>query len=98
MTYDTIVLGLGGMGAAAASALARRGLRIIGFDRHQRGHALGSSHGHTRIIRTAYHEHADYVPLCQASFAGWYDLEQRSGQHLLTECKLLTIGLPDGEM
>src|SRR4051812_22618658 len=98
MNADVIVLGLGGMGAAAASSLARRGLRVLGFDRHQRGHSLGSSHGHTRIIRTAYYEHADYVPLCQAAFTGWYDLEQRSGQHLVTACLCLSIGKATGEL
>jgi sarcosine oxidase len=80
------------MGAAAAAALARRGQRVIGFDRHSRGHDQGESHGHTRIIRTAYYEAADYVPLAQAAFAGWYDLEQRSGHHLVTACQCLSIG------
>src|SRR5438552_1340387 len=91
MNYDAIVLGLGGMGSAAAAAMARRGLRVIGFDRYQRGHAQGSSHGHTRIIRTAYFEHADYVPLCRSAFGGWFDLEQRTGRHLLTGCNCLNL-------
>ncbi|MFL5329013.1 MAG: N-methyl-L-tryptophan oxidase [Gemmataceae bacterium] len=98
MTYDAIVLGLGGMGAAATAVLARRGLRVLAFDRYQRGHALGSSQGHTRIIRTAYYEAADYVPLCRAAFSGWYDLEQRTGQHLVTACECLTIGQPSGAL
>src|SRR5690349_17989448 len=98
MTYDAIVIGLGGMGAAATAALARRGQRVIAFDRHQRGHDLGASHGHTRIIRTAYYEHADYVPLAQAAFAGWYDLEQCSGHHLVTACQCLSIGTESSEL
>jgi sarcosine oxidase len=98
MTYDAIVLGLGGMGSAAAAALARRGQRVLGFDRFPRGHVQGSSHGHTRIIRTAYFEHADYVPLCLAAFGYWYDLEQRTGRHLLTGCHCLSLGRADGEL
>jgi sarcosine oxidase len=98
MTYDVIVLGLGAMGSATASVLARRGLRVLGLDRHDRGHTLGSSHGHTRIIRTAYYEHPDYVPLCRSAFGLWHDLEQRRGQHLLTSCPCLSIGTPDSEL
>jgi sarcosine oxidase len=61
-------------------------------------HDRGSSHGHTRIIRRAYYEHPAYVPLVQRAFERWYDLEQRSGRHLLTECPCLSIGPPDGEV
>ncbi len=98
MNYDAIIIGLGGMGSATASALSRRGLRVLGLEQFPRGHALGSSHGHTRIIRTAYYEHPDYVPLSQASFAAWHDLEQRTGRHLLTQCPCLNLGPANGEL
>src|SRR5205085_1849990 len=55
-----------------------------------------SSHGHTRIIRRAYYEHPDYVPLVARACERWYDLEQRQGLHLLTDCPCLSIGPPDG--
>jgi sarcosine oxidase len=95
---DVIVLGLGGMGTAAAWQLARRGLRVLGLEQFRIGHDQGSSHGHTRIIRQAYYEHPDYVPLVRRSFEGWYELEQRQGVHLLTSCPCLTLGPPDGEL
>jgi sarcosine oxidase len=98
MTYDVIVIGLGGMGSATAAELACRGLRVLGMEQFDRGHGLGSSHGHSRIIRTAYFEHPDYVPLCRAAFAGWYELEQRTGRQLLIDCPCLTLGPPDGEL
>src|SRR5262245_46216456 len=98
MTYDAVIIGLGGMGSATAAELARRDLRVLGLEQFDRGHALGSSHGHTRIIRTAYFEHPDYVPLCRAAFASWYDLEQRTGRQLLIDCPCLTLGPPDGEL
>ncbi len=98
MNYDAIIIGLGGMGSATASALSRRGLRVLGLEQFPRGHALGSSHGHTRIIRTAYYEHPDYVPLCRSAFAAWHDLEQRAGRHLLTQCPCLNLGLESGEL
>jgi sarcosine oxidase len=96
--YDAIVIGLGAMGSAAADALARHGRRVLGLEQFAPGHAHGSSHGRTRVIRTAYYEHPAYVPLARQAFAGWYDLEQRTGQRLLTECGCLSIGPPTGEL
>jgi sarcosine oxidase len=96
--YDAIVVGLGGMGSAALFELARRGRRVLGLEQFALGHDRGSSHGQTRIIRTAYYEHPAYVPLVRRAFERWYDLEQRQGRHLLTECGLLGVGLPDSEV
>ena len=62
-SFDVIVLGVGGMGSAACFELARRGRRVLGLEQFPLVHARGSSHGHTRIIRTAYYEHPAYVPL-----------------------------------
>jgi sarcosine oxidase len=98
MLYDVIVLGLGVMGLAAAWRLASRGLRVIGLEQHTLPHRLGSSHGHTRIIRQAYYEHPDYVPLVRRAYAGWYELEQLTGQRLLTICPCLSLGPPEGEL
>ena len=67
--YDAIVVGLGAMGSAAARALAKRGQRVLGLEAFPRGHALGSSVGLTRVIRLAYFEHADYVPLLKSAWA-----------------------------
>jgi sarcosine oxidase len=97
-TFDAIVIGVGGMGSAAAFELARRGRRVLALEQFALGHDRGSSHGHTRIIRKAYYEHPDYVPLVCRAFERWYDLEQRQGMHLLTECPCLSIGRPDSEV
>src|SRR6516225_693537 len=98
MPFDAIVLGLGGMGSAAAFHLARRGRRVLGLDQFPPAHARGSSHGHTRIIRTAYYEHPGYVPIVRRAFARWYELEQLTGRHLLTGCGCLTLGPAGGEL
>lgn len=90
--YDVIVVGTGGMGAAAACHLARRGVRVLGLDRFPPGHDRGSSHGHTRLIRTAYHEHPDYVPLLLRARELWRDLERASGRTLLVETGLALAG------
>jgi sarcosine oxidase len=96
--YDAIVLGVGGMGSAACFELARRGIKVLGLEQYPLVHARGSSHGHTRIIRTAYAEHPDYVPLAKRAFERWYELERLSGRHLLTECLCLNAGVPNSEL
>jgi sarcosine oxidase len=96
--FDAIVIGVGGMGSAAACELARRGRRVLALEQFDLGHDRGSSHGHTRIIRKAYYEHPDYVPLVCRAFERWYDLEQRQGVHLLTESPCLSIGRSDSAM
>ncbi|MCU0706013.1 MAG: FAD-dependent oxidoreductase, partial [Fimbriiglobus sp.] len=98
MTSDVIVLGLGGMGAATAAEIARRGVRVLGLEQFGFTHRRGSSHGRTRIIRTAYYEHPAYVPLVRRAFDLWADLEQRIGQRLLTPCPCLSVGPPSGEL
>ncbi len=97
-SFDAIVIGAGGMGSAAAFELARRGRRVLALEQFPLVHDRGSSHGHTRIIRRAYYEHPGYVPLVRRAFERWYDLEQRTGRHLLTECNCLNIGPRDGEV
>ena len=61
--YDVIVAGVGAMGSAACWHLAKRGLKVLGLERFDLGHAMGSSHGLTRIIRLAYFEGSHYVPI-----------------------------------
>ncbi len=81
--YDTIVVGIGGMGSAALYHLARRGKRVLGLERFDIPHELGSSHGITRIIRLAYFEHAAYVPLVRRAYELWRELETEAEEQLL---------------
>ena len=94
--YDCIVVGTGGVGSAALFHLARRGARALGLDRFPPGHDRGSSHGDTRIIRQAYFEHPDYVPLLFRAYELWRELEERSGKDLYREVGLLQVGPPGG--
>ncbi|MDX1948056.1 MAG: N-methyl-L-tryptophan oxidase [Pirellulaceae bacterium] len=94
--FDVIVLGTGGVGSAAAYHLARRGARVLGLDRFPGGHDRGSSHGQTRIIRQAYFEHSDYVPLLIEAYRLWRELEQSSGETLLRQVGLLQVGPAGG--
>ena len=71
------------MGSAAVYHLARRGQRVLGLERFDVPHDMGSSHGHTRIIRLAYYEHPSYVMLLRRAYELWREIEQRSGEQLL---------------
>jgi sarcosine oxidase len=95
---DVAVVGLGAMGALSAWRLAARGARVIGFERYRPGHDRGSSHGDTRIFRTAYFESPEYVPLLHRARRLWQELEQESGAELLTLTGGLAIGRPDGRL
>ncbi len=79
--HDVIVLGLGGMGSAAAYHLARRGVRVLGLDQHPPAHALGSSHGASRVYRQCYFEDPAYVPLLLRAHQLWEDLNARTAEH-----------------
>ncbi|MHB8590182.1 MAG: N-methyl-L-tryptophan oxidase [Candidatus Dormibacteraceae bacterium] len=91
------VVGCGAMGAATGWRLASRGARVVCFDRHSPPHTLGSSHGESRITRTAYFEGPWYVPLLQETFPLWRELEAASGADLLTLTGALMIGPPSSE-
>ncbi|MBN9388574.1 MAG: N-methyl-L-tryptophan oxidase [Chloroflexi bacterium] len=93
--YDVIVVGLGAMGSATAYHLTRRGYRVLGLDANARQHKNGSSHGSSRIIREAYMEGPDYVPIVQRAYELWRELEAETGQKLLNITGCLTIGAPD---
>src|SRR2546428_11944454 len=86
------------MGALSAWRLAARGARVIGFERFRPGHDRGSSHGDTRIFRTAYFESPEYVPLLQRAHRLWRQLEKGSGAELLTMAGGLALGLPGEDL
>ena len=73
--YDAIVIGLGGMGSAAAYRLVQRGKRVLGLEKFTPADALGSSHGGSRITRQAYFEDAAYVPLLLRAHEMWDQIE-----------------------
>ncbi len=77
------IVGLGAIGGAVAYHLVRGGAEVVGFDRYRPPHAMGSSHGETRIIRAAYAEGAAYVPLVLRAYELWEQLGRSTGRPLL---------------
>ncbi len=93
--YDAIVVGVGAMGSATSYHLARRGKRVLGLERFGIPHAMGSSHGHTRIIRMAYYEDPSYVPLIIRAYELWRELQETAGERLLYTTGSIDAGPPE---
>ncbi len=81
--YRVAVLGLGGIGSAAAYWASRRlGGDVLGVEQFELGHPRGGSEDHSRIIRLSYHTPA-YVELAKAAYAAWEQVEVDSGEQLI---------------
>ena len=92
--YDLVVVGLGAVGAATAYQAAKRGAKVLGIDQYSPPHAMGSSHGDSRITRVAIGEGEHYVPLVRRSHQIWRDIEAASGDELLVVTGGLIISGP----
>jgi sarcosine oxidase len=93
--FNTIVIGMGTMGSAAAYYLARRGQRVLGLEQFDIPHDQGSYQGYTRIIRMPYYEHPSYVMLLKRSYELWREIEQQANEKLLHVTGSLDIGPAD---
>lgn len=82
-SYEHVVLGVGGIGSAAAYWIAKRGGKnILALEQYRLGHEKGASEDHSRIIRHSYHT-ADYASLTRAAFEHVRCLEAETGMDLL---------------
>jgi sarcosine oxidase len=95
LLFDCIIVGLGGMGSAAAYHLARQGKRVLGLDRFTPAHRYGSSHGHSRVIRQTHFEDPAYLPLLVRAYELWAQIEAETGHPLVDITGGLIIGAPD---
>lgn len=93
--YDVIVSGVGSMGAAACYYLAQKNIKVLGIDQFDIPHEQGSHAGQSRIIRKAYFENADYIPLLKRAYENWKRLESQSGAKIYYQTGLLYHGKPD---
>ena len=93
-TYDTIVIGAGAMGSAAAYYLSRRGQRVLLLEQFAIDHQRGSSYGFSRIIRYSYDSPA-YVELAKDTYPLWFALEDELGERLVTKTGGIDFGPAD---
>ncbi|MDQ6929705.1 MAG: N-methyl-L-tryptophan oxidase [Candidatus Eremiobacteraeota bacterium] len=82
------------MGSATAAHSARRGSSVVGLEQFTAAHTLGASHGGTRLIRLAYFEGADYVPLLRRAYELWNDLEAQTVTTLRSRTGGIFVGTP----
>jgi len=92
--FDIIVLGGGTMGTAAAWALGKRGLKTLVLEQFHHVHDQGSHSGETRVIRHAYAESPEYVPLVRRADQLWQELEASLGERVLVRCGGLELAAP----
>jgi sarcosine oxidase len=93
--FDVIVLGVGSMGSSTCYYLARKGERVLGLEQFNIPHDQGSHAGQSRIIRKAYFEHPDYVPLLERAYENWKNLEHLAGKQIYYRTGLFYAGKPD---
>lgn len=96
--YDAVVVGVGGIGSATTYHLADRGLDVLGLERYDVPHDMGSSHGVTRIIRKPQYEDPAYVPLVRRAYGLWRDLEDLTGRDLLSITGGIDAGPPGSDV
>ena len=90
--FDVIVLGVGSMGSASCYELAKKGYNVLGIEQFNLPHEKGSHSGQSRIIRKAYFEHPDYVPLLEKAYKNWDILQSESGHEIFQKTGLLYLG------
>ena len=82
-TYDTVVLGCGGLGSAALYWLSKQlGSEVLGLEQFGHGHEKGGSHDHSRIIRLSYGS-SEYARLAPHTYTCFQELEEASGVQLV---------------
>jgi sarcosine oxidase len=96
--FDVIVLGVGAMGSSTCFHLAQKGASVLGIEQFDITHEFGAHAGQSRIIRKAYFEHPDYVPLLQRAYKNWHELEKITGEQVFFRTGLLYSGRPDHPM
>lgn len=96
--YDSIVIGVGSMGSATCYHLAKSGHKVLGLEQFGIAHEHGSHSGQTRIIRKAYFEYPDYVPLLERAYENWSALEEETGISLFRKTGMLYLGKPDDRL
>lgn len=89
--YEYVVVGVGGLGSAAAYRLAKEaGGEVLALERFRLGHDHGASQDHSRIIRLSYHD-ADHTALTPHTYTAWGEVEAESGVQLVVKTGGLDI-------
>jgi N-methyl-L-tryptophan oxidase len=90
--FEVAIVGAGSMGMAAGYYLSKLGIKTLLLDSNNPPHDLGSHHGETRIIRHAYGEGTQYVPLVLRAQYLWEQLQEESKMPLFLPTGVLCAG------
>ena len=90
-SVDTLIIGGGAMGSAAAWQLARRGRDVTLLERFEPGHTQGASHGESRNFNLSYSD-PTYVAMLVESLQLWRELEDETDSRLLEQVGLVNHG------
>lgn len=93
--FDVIVFGVGSMGSSTCYYLAKQGVKVLGLEQFDIPNELSSHAGQSRIIRKAYFENPDYVPLLEKAYQNWKHLENISGMQVYVKTGLLYFAKSD---
>ena len=66
----------------------------MGIEQFSLTHEMGSHAGQSRIIRKAYFEHPDYVPLLERAYLNWREFEEEWGKKIYYRTGLFYFGEP----
>ncbi|MEI4832546.1 N-methyl-L-tryptophan oxidase [Bacillus sp. FJAT-53711] len=92
--YEVVIIGAGSIGMAAGYYLSKLGIKTLLLDLNNPPHDKGSHHGETRIIRHAYGEGNQYVPLVLRAQELWEQLQEESNKQLFLQTGVLCAGAP----
>ncbi len=96
--YDVIVVGVGSMGSATLYDLAKNGLKVMGLEQFELANDLSSHTGQSRLIRLAYFENPNYVPLLKKAYSGWRQIEEDAGVNLFYQTGIAYYGKSEGPL
>ncbi|XP_067328295.1 peroxisomal sarcosine oxidase [Anolis sagrei] len=92
--YDAIVVGAGIQGTFTAQHLSKRRQKTLLLDQFLLPHTRGSSHGLSRIIRSAYPQDY-YTAMMGEAIRLWAELEAETGTQLYRRTPLWVLGRPE---
>ncbi len=90
--FDYIVIGVGSMGSSTCYHLAKSGASVLGIEQFELAHEKGAHSGQSRIVRKAYFEHPDYIPLLERAYQNWEEIERVSGNKVYHTTGLFYTG------
>lgn len=91
-SFDVIVIGVGSMGSSTCYHLSKDGYKVLGLEQFDITHEFGSHAGQSRIIRKAYFENPDYVPLLERAYRNWKSIEEETETKIYHPTGLVYFG------